>query len=414
MIKLYQHQKIGVKFLLEHKKACLFYEVGTGKTFIGLEALSRLPPAKVLIVAPKRVLENVWKTDKEYDLSKHDVTYLNYEKIARDKDFTKNKWDYIVLDEVHKLKGRSTKISRKFTTICKKAEYVFGFTGTPVANSYVDVYNIYKHTDIQEFIMSHDEFVYRYYYTKSLESKSGFKFELLVSPKDYMIDELMERIGRHSLVKASKDCIDLPEKRTNILYIDGMVNSNYKTLKQGIFKGKDYNKTMVALETLGKLHQAANSFVYDEYGNTISVCKNNKLIELNDILEDLLEETEKVIIVYYFKEDLRQLKSLKYKYTTDPMEFPNTQILFLQFGQCEGLNLQYCNQMIFYSYDYSFLKYEQMCGRIYRPGQKNNVTYTVLISKGTVEEQIWSAIKEKKSRDDFLKETLKILGGSNE
>ena len=47
----------------------------------------------------------------------------------------------------------------------------------------------------------------------------------------------------------------------------------------------------------------------------ISVYKNN---ELNDILEDLLEETEKVIVVYYFKEDLRQLKSLKYKYTTDP------------------------------------------------------------------------------------------------
>ena len=90
MIKLFKHQEEGVKFFLENKKACLFYEMGTGKTFIALESLTRLKPGKVLIVAPKRVLEYVWKADKEYDLSAHEVTYLNYEKIARDKNFTKN------------------------------------------------------------------------------------------------------------------------------------------------------------------------------------------------------------------------------------------------------------------------------------------------------------------------------------
>ena len=408
MIKLYEHQEKGKQALLKNKKYCLFFEVGTGKTFTALSAICELPPCKVLIVAPKRVLENVWKKDTAYDLSKYDVTYLNYEKIARDANFTKNYYDVIVLDEVHKLKGKTTKTSKKFRTVTSRAKYVWGLTGTPVANNYADVYNIYRNMNIVEFDMTYDEFVWKYYYTKQLESSSGFKFDILLNVKPFMIDELMMRIGRHSMVKEAKDCIDLPEKRTDLIYIDGMINEKYLELKDGILKTTAYEKTMIPLETINKLHQASNGFFYDDYKVPQIICENKKLKELNEILTDMLEETERVIIVYQYQYDLEQLKTLKYEWTLDPMEFPKKQILFLQYGQSEGLNLQYCNQMIFYSYDYSFLNYEQMTGRIYRNGQKNNVVYTILISKGTIEEQIWHAISNKKSRDEFLKEVLSL------
>lgn len=410
-ITLYQHQQKGKELLLQNKRYCLFFEVGTGKTFTALSALCDLPACKVLIVAPKRVLENVWKKDTNYDLSEYDVTYLNYEKIARDKDFIKNTYDVIILDEVHKLKGKTTKTSRKFRTVTSKAEYVWGLTGTPVANNYADIYNIYKNMNIVEFNMSYDEFVHTYYYTKQLESGYGYRFDILVSTKPFMLEELMTRVGKHSMVKEAKDCIDLPEKRTEIVYIDGMLSEKYRELKDGILRTDEYEKTMIPLETLNKLHQASNGFFYDDYKKVHRICDNKKLKELDAILEDMLEETERVIIVYQYQQDLDELKTLKYDWTLDPSEFPKKQILFLQYGQSEGLNLQYCNQMIFYSYDYSFLNYEQMTGRIYRNGQKNNVVYTILISKGTIEEKIWWAIKNKKSRDEFLKETLGGLDG---
>lgn len=406
MITLYEHQKKGRDLLLKNKKYCLFFEVGTGKTFTALSALCELPSCKVLIVAPKRVLENVWKKDTNYDLSKYDVTYLNYEKIARDKNFTMNQYDVVILDEVHKLKGKTTKTSKKFRIITSKATYVWGLTGTPVANNYADVYNIYKNMNIVEFEMSYDEFVWRYYYTRQLESSSGFKFDILIGTKPFMVNELMERIAKHSMVKEAKDCIELPEKRTELVYIKGMVNEKYRELKDGILKTDLYEKTMIPLETLNKLHQASNGFFYDDYKKVHKISENKKLVELNAILDDMLEETPKVIIVYQYQQDLEELKTLKYEWTTDPGQFPNKQILFLQYGQSEGLNLQYCNQMIFYSYDYSFLNYEQMTGRIYRNGQKNNVVYTILISEGTIEEKIWWAIKNKKSRDEYLKEVI--------
>lgn len=405
-IKLYEHQEKGKELLLKNKKYCLFFEVGTGKTFTALSAICELPPCKVLIVAPKRVLENVWKKDTVFDLSRYDVTYMNYEKIARDNTFTAKQYDVIVLDEVHKLKGKTTKTSRKFRTVTGRASYVWGLTGTPVANNYADIYNIFRNMNIVEFDMTYDEFVWKYYYTKKLESSSGFRFEILLNAKPFMLDELMERIGKHSMVKEAKDCIDLPDKRTDIVYIDGMVSEKYLELKDGILKTDQYEKTMIPLETLNKLHQASNGFFYDDYKFAHTVCENKKLKELDAILEDMLEETPRVIIVFQYQHDLEELKTLKYTWTTDPSEFPEKQILFLQYGQSEGLNLQYCNQMIFYSYDYSFLNYEQMTGRIYRNGQKNNVVYTILISRGTIEEKIWWAITNKKSRDEYLKETL--------
>ena len=273
--------------------------------------------------------------------------------------------------------------------MCKKATHVLGLTGTPVANNYADVYNIYKHCDISEFYMDYDSFVFRYYYTKTMDSSCGFKFQILLSPKPAMLPELMDKIGKHSLVRRARDCIELPDRRTEIIKVKGMVGERYKELSKGIFRTPSYSKTMIKLEAINKMHQAANGFVYDDFGDAIEVCKNNKLKELENILDDMLEETEKVIIVYQYKKDLENLQTLEYDWTTDPSEFPNKQILFLQFGQSEGLNLQYCNQMIFYSYDYSFLNYEQITGRIYRKGQVNPVVYTVLVSEGTIEEKIW-------------------------
>ena len=86
--------------------------------------------------------------------------------------------------------------------------------------------------DIIEFEMTPDEFVHKYYYTKSLESGSGFRFDILLSVKPMFIDDLIERIGKHSIVKRAIDCIDLPDKRTTVRYISGMVNDKYKELKK--------------------------------------------------------------------------------------------------------------------------------------------------------------------------------------
>ena len=113
MVNLYAHQIEGYKRLLSYKKYCLFFEVGLGKTFTALEALMHIPHgAKVLIASTKRSIEMMWKLQTAYDLSDYDIEYLNYEKIARDPKFALRKYDVLILDEVHRLKGKSSKSSK--------------------------------------------------------------------------------------------------------------------------------------------------------------------------------------------------------------------------------------------------------------------------------------------------------------
>ena len=410
MVNLYEHQKLGKKYLLTERWACLFFEVGTGKTYTALSALTELPKSfKILIVAPKRVLEHVWLKDTTFDISEWDVTYLNYEKIARDKDIIKRRFDVIILDEVHKIKGKSTNTSNRIRKLTSTAEYVWGLTGTPVANNYADVYNIFKNMNIIEFEMSYNQFCAEYYYIRPLE-KGIYTIPILIAPKTAKLKELMTRIGKHSMTKKAIDCIDLPEKRINVHKITGMNSTKYKQIENGIFDIRDELKTMIKLEAINKAHQAANGFVYST-GHVVNKLETNKKDEkLLDLVYTYLEETDKIIIVYYYKEDLSTLRTLLWEFspTTDIDDFEkDSKILLLQFGQAEGLNLQFCNKMIFYTYDYSFLKFDQMCGRIYRSGQKNNVTYDILINTNTIEDKIWWAIDNKKSTDEFLKGALK-------
>lgn len=414
MITLYPHQKEGSRRVLEHEKYCLFFEVGTGKTFTVLDALSKLPKGKVLISAPKRVLERVWikeSKDPHFNISHHDVTYMNYERISRDKNFKKNRFDYIICDEVHRLKGRSSKVSKVFRNLSKSAKYVWGLTGTPIANNYVDIYHIFKALDIKEFSnMNYDEFVFTYYYTKQLESERGIRFQILINAKPFMVKELLDRIGKHSMTLKAEDCIKLPPVEPEIVEVKGMNTPKYKEIKEGIMKTPDYEKTMTKLETVNKLRQAANGFYYDAFGDTHIFKDNAKFKVLKDDLKDLLEETNKVVIVYYYKQDLEQLKQLEYTYTLDSQEFednPDCQILFIQYSQSEGLNLQYvCNVMLFYTYDHSFLNFDQMKGRIRREGQKKTVIFKIYKNVNTIEENVWKAIENKESTDQYLKGVL--------
>jgi len=394
--------------------------MGTGKTYTALGALEDLPSSKVLISAPKQVLERVWKkkeTLSHFNISHHDITFLNYEKVARDKSFTKNRYDVMILDEVHKLKGLKTKTSKRYREVSKYAKYVWGLTGTPVANSYADVYCIFKNTNFNIFDMTYNEFLERYYYVKRIPTHPGsyMTYPLLLGTRKNRVSELMKKIGSVSMFKRMEDCQDLPSKRTEMINIIGMNTKKYKEIEKGImlFEEEGYIKTLIPLATISKTHQAANGFIYDDDKNVITLNTNSKLKRLKELLDNMLGETDKVIIVYNFKEDLNQIQDLcdnmKYKTTMSVQDFEEddeTQVLFLQFSKGEGLNLQFCNHMIFYTYNWSFVSFDQMCARIYRTGQTKKVVYYIFKAKNTIEDKIWTAIHRKQTTNQFIKGVL--------
>ena len=61
-----------------------------------------------------------------------------------------------------------------------------------------------------------------------------------------------------------------------------------------------------------------------------------------------------------------------------------------------------CKHMIFYTLDYSYIKYNQMLHRIWRMGQTDDVKVDVLIHKDTVETKIWNTVQNKEKFADLF------------
>ena len=64
-----------------------------------------------------------------------------------------------------------------------------------------------------------------------------------------------------------------------------------------------------------------------------------------------------------------------------------------------GIELQYCNEVIFYTPDYSYQDYAQALGRAYRYGQENKITVHKFVTRNTVEENVWTALDHKEDFD---------------
>lgn len=413
--KLYDYQDYGVELLLKHPRYCLFWEVGTGKTFTVVSALNRLAPGKVLICSPKRVQEDMWKT-LGVPIN-HDVTYINYEMLPRTKYFPK--FDYIVLDEVHRIKGSNTKCGKIITKLSHSAIVVWGLTGTPVANSYLDTFRILQHMGIKEFMYPESAFIARYYMTYSIpvDTRWGKKnIQKPVAVRDMFKDELMEMFGRYCNSVQMADVHNLPPRTDERIFVDGMKTEEYELAEQGIIKLDDTYSVVARLEACNKAHQAANGFMYyrdlaTEKLHARRITENNaKLDKLCEMLD--ARRGKKTIVVFKFKYDkaviIKALNRMGISATDDDHEKDTHDVLLRQISCSEGLNFQhYTDTMIFYSYDYSHLSYEQMSGRIYRVGQTQPTHFYVLVARGTIEEAIYNSVRLKHSLDEYLKSVTK-------
>ena len=67
-----------------------------------------------------------------------------------------------------------------------------------------------------------------------------------------------------------------------------------------------------------------------------------------------------------------------------------------------GLNLQKANKIIYFTLPLSSELFEQSKKRIHRIGQEQACFYYVMLCKGTVEEQIFKTLEERKDFTDEL------------
>ncbi len=450
-VKPYNHQKVAFDFALEKLEergcAALLMDMGLGKSLTSIAIIGQLYKSnkieKVLIICPTSII-SVWQEEFEkfadYDYNIESITgttmdnrkkklrslnhkqglkiaIINYEATWRmERELTLYKADMIICDESQKIKNPSATQSKTIHRLGNKASYKLILTGTPVQNSPMDVFSQWKFLDPNIFGLSY--YAFRNHYAVM----GGYYNHQIIRYRN--MDELTSKAHSIAYRITKEEALDLPEQIFLNRYCelepiarkvyDTVVKESYAELMDG-----EITATNI-LTKLIRLSQIAGGHVKDDEGR-IQVISKAKLNELKDIIEDVIIDNKKKLVVFArFIPEIESIKALareleiEYSYITGEIKtedrgkmrdrFQNNDNVKLFIAQIQtaglGITLTAADTAVFYSLDFNYSNYSQAIARTHRIGQKNTCTYINLISTDTVDEKI---IKALESKEDIAK-----------
>lgn len=414
-------------------------EMGTGKTITSIAITGALSNAgrirRALIVAPLSIL-GVWEEEfqkfadfpyalavlsgtgsRKLDTLRHmtgavlQVVVVNYESAWRmEKDLLAWRPDLIIADEGHKIKTHNIAASKAMHRLGAKAGYRLLLTGTVITNKAIDVFSQFKFLNPAIFGQSFYAFRSRYF------DMVGYGNHTPVLKKS-MEAELTEKLHSISFRATKAECLDLPEITDVIRQVElepaalriyrGLVKESYAALSGGEVTAPNI------LTRLLRLSQLTGGFIGNDETAAVEQVSAAKLSALEDILDGVAAEGKKLVIIARFIPEIKAIckllekRGLRYSYITGEVKNRDEQVARFQnepevmafVGQIAtaglGITLTAASTMVFYSLDYSMSNFEQTKARIHRVGQRMPCTYLYLVARGTVDEKVLLALKNK-------------------
>ena len=318
----------------------------------------------------------------------HKCGVINYESAWRKPELLKLKGFTLMLDESQAISNPTSKQTKGVTKL--KFDNLILLSGTPCSNARYD--KLYTQLKMLGLHMNKRSYEDRYCNFFEME-KAGVKFRVLSKTNPYKnVDELksiMHDLGCRFM--KTDEVLELPPQR----FIDVSVptNKHYKTFVKDGYVDCGNFEYISSSPTTDMLYQR-------------QLCNSKEKIEM---VKTLLESTEdRVIIFYNFNCELDLLQQLVLKLKR-PLSFVNgsqknlncynkndDSVTLVQYQSgSSGVNLQLSNKIIYYSPPIKFDQYEQSKKRIHRIGQNNNCCYWRLITKNSIEVQIYKTLENK-------------------
>lgn len=437
-----------------------FTEVGTGKSKMLVETL-RLLYAKnkrmlrTLIVCPPIVMNN-WPNEflkhskvndivvtvgtgkKRVELIQNKmwspagttprsvVCVLSYSSLTMPKVLDAiMKWapEVVVYDEVHWLKNSQSKRSKAAYKISKDSKYRYGLTGTPVANTPMDLFGIYKVLDVGDsFGVSLTAFRSKYFYDKNAGMNREVHFPNW-QIQSTGLDKITAILEDTSMSVKKEDCLDLPPLVVKDVFVDLSDEQKraYNEMKRDLITFIDSNPdpatAQLAVTKALRLQQIASGHIKLESGDVHEFKETPRDKALAELLETISARKEKTIVWAVFKQNYASIKAvcerLDIKYVEvhggvppkkkferlDAFNEDPDVLVFIGHPESVGIgvNMVASKYSIFYSRNFSFVTDEQAEGRNYRGGSEihDKVTRINIVASDTVDEKVAEALKRK-------------------
>lgn len=420
----HKYQDDAFAFAAARTGALLALEMGLGKSVIAASLASHflgtMECRRCLIVAPKRVAQHTWPAEfAKWDHLRHlrvglilgsperrlkeaatdyDVHIINRENIAwlvRNVSPKRWSWDMLVIDESTSFKDVGSQRFRALRAIRDRFNRVYLLSGTPVSQSYIDLWAQMFLADKGESLgKSFVRFRERCFESDFL----GYKWTL----REGFAEKIHKRIADTCLSMRVGDHLDMPEFFEIDIYVDvpkSALEMSAELLKEKIVEMEDGPLTAIsAAAAHQKLSQIANGFVYrdkEDGSRAVEHIHDAKIEALQEVVE--AAGGEPVLIVYHFQEDLKRLRAafpqgmalVDGDHTITAWNYGALPQLFLHpESGGEGLNLQDGgHHIVWLAPEPSLRKYRQTNARLFRQGQKSkSVIVHRLVAKGTVDE----------------------------
>ena len=473
-------QKEGIKFLLANRKCILADSMGCGKTIQSIIAAMASNSKKILIITTASLKTN-WKReltiyndekdiqilqgskdeicDKKYVIANYDILINYYEVptetvyeteyvynengkrevirkpvmvkskdgqlIEKQKKSTRkdvieeclknsplflNKFDCVIIDEAQKLSNNSSNRYKVIDDFLKRAKpnYVFLLTGTPLTNKPINLYYILKLIDAP-ITRDYRYFIKRYCDAKTFRLKTGKEVTTINGASN--LEELREKIKHLYIRRLLTEMTDMVDKNiiTKTYDLTESQRVEYERLWQEYLDAQIEQGN----EDSEQYRQLVEGILVRQYLAKQMVDNTIKLVD------NMLEEGGKVIIVCTFAEEIAMFKNYYKKKCVvydgkmtakakDKAEqaFNNDKNVRVFIGQIlaagVGLNLVVANKMVFNSYSWVAADNAQIEDRIYRLTQKNDVTCVYQLFNDSISKHMYDTVIGKKNMMDTI------------
>ena len=446
----FAHQQEGIEYGLNHNNWLLLDDPGMGKTLQMIYLAEELKVQRglehCLIICGINTLKSNWKKEIEkYStescrilgekitrtgkvnygsikdranelMSPIDAFFIitNIETIRSDDILqalktTKNKIDMIVLDEAHKCKSSQSQQGHNLLKLTKY-EHKIALTGTLIMNRPIDAYSALKWIGVEKANLTNFKSQYCVY--------GGFGGHEVLGYKN--LDILKDEIESCSLRRKKEDLKNFPSKTiiNELVDMEDKHRKFYDNIKSGVSEECDKIElnanNVLALTT--RLRQATScpSLL------TTSDIMSSKIERAIDLVDEIVENGDKVVIMSVFKEPLNVLKKelAKFnplmgtgdisddevsknvdKFQTDP----KYKVFLATTAKCgTGITLNAASYMICIDTPWTAALQQQVEDRIVRMTNTKPAFIYRLICKGTVDEVVENIIEVKEAMSDFI------------
>lgn len=444
----HEYQQYATEFIKDTPACAIFLDMGLGKTSITLTALNDLlfdsfDVHKVLVIAPLRVARTTWseevekwehlkklrysvavgtETDRLSALRKPaDIYIINRENLGWlvEESGVPFDFDMLVIDELSSFKNHNTKRFKALMKVRPKVKRIVGLTGTPSSNGLMDLFAEFKLLDMGERL---GRFIGQYRTNYFLPDKRNGQIIYSYKPMPDAEQRIYDKISDITISMKAADHLKMPELISTeyTVQLSGKEQEKYDDLKEElVLTLNDGEITAANAASLSnKLSQMANGAIYDDNGNTINI-HSRKLDALEDIIESM--NGRPLLVAYWFRHDLERiserLSSLHIPCTKldtansisrwNKGEIPVALIHPASAGH--GLNLQNGGSaLVWFGLTWSLELYQQTNARLWRQGQTaETVVIQHIIAKGTIDEKILKALKNKDRTQSALIDAVK-------